>query len=686
MRSCSALLLALLFAPSARAATVTLDPARAHYDVADAAELLEDPSGNATVDEVARPPLSDRFVPLTAERRNVGFSRSAFFLRVTLVNPGPTPLRWYVEPSRASNDTRLYAPADGGGFAEQRTGAGLTLYERALFLPGLFFPLTLPPGKATTIYLREQTSNHVRLSLDLVGDNAIVRRLAQDWSLIGLFYGAMVALLLYNLFMLGSVGDRAYLYYSIFQLGLICVQLSDDDLGHTFLWPHAPRWRHWSESFFMMVAIVGSIGFARSFLELGSLWPWLDRVARWMQRWALALALACPLSSTMLYQKLALGWMPLWCALMTAGAWVAWRRGNPNARYFAAGWSVLLLASVAVPLSRFGLANATNALALADVIVKAGALAEALLLSFGLANRINFMRREKAAIAAELLASRTAQAQALERRVEERTRELTSTLETLRKTQARMIQQARLASLGHLAAGVAHEIANPLNFMNGGARELGKRLDEIEGALAAAAPDATARAQAAAAQARRATALVASGNERIRRIVDHVRDFLAARPGTLEPTDLVATVESTLAMMEQQLAAQSIQVTRALATVPLIPSRPGELGQVLVNLLVNSCQAMSAGGELRLETRCHDGWAELWVSDTGPGIAPEHRDAIFDPFFTTRAPAQGTGLGLSISYEIVRRHGGQLELVDSARGATFVLRLPLTAPAAAAPS
>jgi signal transduction histidine kinase len=634
---------------------------------------------------VARPPLADRFVPLTLSRRNVGFSHSAFFLRITLTNPAATPVRWYLEPSRASNDTRLYTPADGGGFVEQRTGAGLTLYQRALFLPALFFPLTLPPRSTTTFYLRMQTSNAIRLSLAVVGDAAIVRRLASDWSLIGLFYGAMVALLLYNLFMLGSVGDRAYLYYSIFQLGLILVQLGDDDLAHTFVWPHAPRWRHWSESFFMMIAIVGSIGFARSFLELASLWPWLDRVARWMQRWAFGLALACPLSSTMLYQKVALGWMPLWCALMTAGAWMAWRRGNPNARYFAAGWSVLILASVGVPLSRFGVANG---MALADVIVKMGALAEALLLSFGLANRINFMRREKAAIAAELLASRTAQAQALERRVEERTRELSSALETLRSTQARMIQQARLASLGHLAAGVAHEIANPLNFMNGGARELGKRLDEIEGALAGTAPDATARAQAAAAQARRATALVANGNERIRRIVEHVRDFLAARPGTpgtpgtIEPTDLVATVESTLAMMEEQLAAQSIQVTRALTAVPLIPSRPGELGQVLVNLLVNSCQAMSSGGEIRLETRCLDGWAELWVSDTGPGIAPEHRDAIFDPFFTTRPPQQGTGLGLSISYEIVRRHGGQLELVDSARGATFVMRLPLTAPGA----
>jgi signal transduction histidine kinase len=142
----------------------------------------------------------------------------------------------------------------------------------------------------------------------------------------------------------------------------------------------------------------------------------------------------------------------------------------------------------------------------------------------------------------------------------------------------------------------------------------------------------------------------------------------------------VATVESTLAMMATQLEAQSIQVTRALAPLPPIPSRPGELGQVLMNLLVNSCQAMSNGGELRLETRRHDEWAELWVSDTGPGIAPQHRDAIFDPFFTTREPAQGTGLGLSISYEIVQRHGGRLDLVDSPRGATFVLRLPLAAP------
>jgi signal transduction histidine kinase len=678
MRCSSALLPVLVLATAtASAATITVDPARGHYDLADATGVLADESGALTIDAVSQPPLADRFVPLTPARRNVGFSQAAFFLRVTLVNASDRPTRWYLEPSRGTNDMRLYTPGADGHFQEQWTGAGLTLYERALFLPGLFFPLTLPPHQATTIYLREKTPNTIQLTLALVADAAMPRRLARDWAIMGVFYGAMLALLLYNLFMLSSVGDRAYLYYSIFQLGLICVQLSNDELAHTFLWPHAPRWRHWSESFFMMSSGVGSIGFARSFLDMASLWPWLDRAALWLQRWFLALALAFPLGMTTLYQEVALGSAPLWCALMTTGAWVAWRRSNPNARYFVAGWLVLIVAAVAVPLSRLGIANA---MMLADVIVKAGALTEALLLSFGLANRINHIRREKAQIAAELLASRTAQAQMLERRVEERTRELSTALETLCTTQARMIQQARLASLGHMVAGVAHEIANPLNFTQGGARELSRRLDELDGALAVGA---TAPAQAAAAHARRAMALVMSGNERIRRIVDHVRDLLAARPVELEPTNLVAAVENTLGLMATQLDAQSIRVTRVLTPVPPISSRAGELGQVLMNLVLNSCQAMSGGGELRLETRAGDGWAELWVSDTGPGIAPEHREAIFDPFFTTRAPSQGMGLGLSISYEIVQRHGGQLELVDGARGATFVLRLPLTAPASA---
>jgi hypothetical protein len=514
-------------ASAAQAATVTVDPLRDHYDLVDATEMLEDPSGALTVDSLTRPPFRDRFVPLTRDRRSVGFSRSVFYLRVTLVNSTDEVVHWHVSPSGASMDTRLYTPLEGGGFTEQRLSASLTLYQRAVFLPGFYFSLTLPPRQPTTIIVRVQTPNAIRLSLDLIGDDGILRRMARDWTVFGLFYGAMMALLFYNLFMLGSVGDRAYLYYSIFQLGLICVQLSDDDLAHTFLWPQAHRWRVWGESFFMMIGTWGSLGFARSFLDLASLSSTLDRAARVMQWWALALALACPLSATMLYEKVALGWMPLWCALITMAVWVAWRRGNPNARYFAAGWSVLILASVAVPVSRLGFANAT---ALADVVVKAGALAEAMLLSFGLANRINHIRRDKARVAEELLAYRTAEAQALELRVEERTRELSQTLESLRATQARAIQQERLASLGHIVADVVHEISNPLEFTQSGARELDEELDAINHGLSASSPTAAIGVKAALEKAQKATSLLASGNDRIHEIVTRVRDVLAGRP------------------------------------------------------------------------------------------------------------------------------------------------------------
>jgi signal transduction histidine kinase len=313
-----------------------------------------------------------------------------------------------------------------------------------------------------------------------------------------------------------------------------------------------------------------------------------------------------------------------------------------------------------------------------------------MLLALGLAHRIKRARQDERRAQAELLAHRSAQARLLEATVAERTAKLSAALRRLEATQHKMITQARLAALGNLIAGIAHEIGNPLNFNIGGAAELGRRLAVLEGVLdrlqlmvegdpgverELATADQTFRA------ARRAAQLIEAGNARIKQLVDALRGQLDGHSPAQRPTDLIAELEQVLTLIEARTHHQHITIIKQLPPLPLLDCLPGELGQVFMNLLLNSCAAMPDGGEIRISGEVRRGAVELRFTDTGPGIPPEHRSAVFDPFFTTRPPGEGTGLGLAISYDIVRRHRGELVLADSepGAGATFVVCLPIPA-------
>jgi signal transduction histidine kinase len=123
-----------------------------------------------------------------------------------------------------------------------------------------------------------------------------------------------------------------------------------------------------------------------------------------------------------------------------------------------------------------------------------------------------------------------------------------------------------------------------------------------------------------------------------------------------------------------------VEIELELEPLPEVSARGGELGQVVMNLLLNSSQAMPAGGHVRIIARETTSSIEVRVEDDGPGVPADIRDAIFDPFFTTRPPNEGTGLGLSICHQIIHRHGGDLRLEPGGPGATFVISLPKIAP------
>jgi signal transduction histidine kinase len=239
----------------------------------------------------------------------------------------------------------------------------------------------------------------------------------------------------------------------------------------------------------------------------------------------------------------------------------------------------------------------------------------------------------------------------------------------------RLITSARLAAVGELAAGIAHEINNPLAYIGANLRAL----REHWLALADAWRSGSAKVDFAELFDEGTAMLDDSleGVERTAVIVRDVRAFSHGGSDVRERFDPNEVIERALRVAAPQLR-RVATIERAYGEIPLVEGARRELEQVFLNLIVNAGQALEEIGVLRVRTAVIDGEVEIAVADTGRGIAPEHLDRIFDPFFTTKPVGEGTGLGLSISHEIVRRHGGRIDVSSElGNGTEFRVRLPI---------
>lgn len=220
----------------------------------------------------------------------------------------------------------------------------------------------------------------------------------------------------------------------------------------------------------------------------------------------------------------------------------------------------------------------------------------------------------------------------------------------------------KLAALGTLAAGVAHEVKNPLHALSLNLHLLVQELGDPEPSKA---------------ELENYLGVLRSEIERIHRIVENFLRFSKPSIPEVKPLDVNALVERVLSLVAFEAAAHRVSIqTEFEPGLDPVAGDEGQLAQVALNLAINALQAMPAGGSLTLATRREDGWAELVVQDTGEGIPHELIPQIFDPYFTTRQG--GSGLGLAIAHRIVEGHGGTIDVESKAgQGTTMVVRLPL---------
>jgi signal transduction histidine kinase len=273
--------------------------------------------------------------------------------------------------------------------------------------------------------------------------------------------------------------------------------------------------------------------------------------------------------------------------------------------------------------------------------------------------------------------------------LEEKTKELAKALRDLEMAHAMLLQQEKMASIGVLAAGVAHELNNPIGFVNSNLGTLGRYCDKLVRLLAAYERRLPGDPELEALRREEKLSFVLEdlpvlvresleGTERVRKIVADLKAFSHPTDRQVVHADLNECLRSTLNIVHNELKYKARVVTD-FGPVPQVRCNPGEINQVFMNLLVNACQAITAQGEIRIATRVDGDAAVVSITDTGCGIPEEIRGRVFDPFFTTKPVGKGTGLGLTISYDIVRKHGGSLTFESEVgKGTTFHMRLPIS--------
>jgi signal transduction histidine kinase len=287
----------------------------------------------------------------------------------------------------------------------------------------------------------------------------------------------------------------------------------------------------------------------------------------------------------------------------------------------------------------------------------------------------------------------------LEAIVEERTREVA-------EARAALSRQQRIAAMGKLAASIAHEVNNPMSFLVSNlsradeyAREIAREIPALASALDSARhlpnleDERIARARRLAGEATSGSRLMLiaeefgaviaearEGVDRIQRVGDDLRRFAQGVAGVAEPVDLNRLIETALHIARAEKK-PDVSFECRFGAIPEVPCQRYQITQVLLNLLQNAVEAVSAGGAVRVESRVVDACVEVEVSDDGPGLAEDELARIFEPFFTTKV--DGSGLGLSISREIAVAHRGTLQASAGPEGATFRLRLPIRGVSAA---
>jgi len=656
------------------------------------------------------------FQSLESKVPNLGISPTDIWFRLPVTNKGKEKLELLLEIAYPLLDeVELFVPSSNGHYKSIKLGEHQSFSARKYKVPNYAFDIQLPGYEKTIFFLRVKSTEQIILPIYLSNERSFLKEMNDDSLISGIYIGIVGIMAIYNLFLFFSVRERGYLYYVLY---VLCAGITQMGIkGHSFqyLWPNWTYFATKGPIIFGCLSGLCALLFADSFLQLPKNAPRSRRVITAFIILFVVGSLLTLLNLTQpafMVMQLTTGAGSLFVLYLSYRVMI---NGYKPAKYFVYGWTILLLGSVVFLLKDYGILKyndfTSNAVQIASVV-------EMALLSFGLAYSINILKEEKEAsqvreLAISLENEKLIREQniVLEQKVDERTRELTesneslqTTLTHLKETQSQLVEAEKMASLGQLTAGVAHEINNPINFVTSNVAPLKRdikmiweTLEEVE-RIAFKEGISETEKQLQIKKFKEDLDIdylktevdfllkgMHDGAHRTAEIVKSLRIFSRVDEDTLKFADLNEGLESTMVILNSLLN-NTIEVDKIYGDMPKVECHAGKLNQVFLNIVTNAIYAVNkkfnhdVGGKIWIETGVHADNTSVFIkiADNGIGIPKEIHERIFEPFFTTKDVGEGTGLGMSIAYNTIAKHHGKI-IVDSevGQGTSFTLLIPI---------
>lgn len=690
------------------AAPIALTDEQESYSIGNSIEILKDAESSFTLEDALR---SAEFQASGQDVPNLQISNSTFWIKFSVQNSSSQEKFLLSLAYPIIDEVQLFIPIENAEYVVEQSGEIVPIAQRKYQHQNFIFDLTIPHGESRTYFMRVKSGEQIMLPLTIGTPKAVFQAKTSTDFYNGIYFGMVLVMLLYNLFVYLSVRDKSYLFYVAYILFVGLTQASDGGYTYRMFWPQSPLLANFMVTLFPSLVGTAAIFFMRFFLHTKTFIPKADKVFfALVGIYVLCVGLFAAGFHQIGYQLTQVNALTV-SVFMLVMAYRIMRKGYRPAKFFLAAWSVFLLSVCLFVMKDLGVLPYNS---FTKHILHFGSAIELILLSFALADRINILKKEKEDSQAKTLEAlqeneRIMREQniVLEAKVKERTHELQNTnsvlsvaLTDLKEAQSQLVDAEKMASLGQLTAGIAHEINNPINFVVSNINPLKRDVNDMLQVLNKYSEikdesDIKGKLQEVnelkeqldlgyvVEEINLLLKGIDDGASRTAEIVKSLRTFSRLDETDLKKADINDGIDSTLVLLNSS-SANGIEISKEYEVLDPIECYAGKLNQLFMNVLKNAMQAVAAKKYVQHEKPMisivtKDLKEDILVSikDNGIGMDEATQAKIFEPFFTTKDVGEGTGLGLSIVYSIIEKHNGLIEVESQPGiGTEFMIYIP----------